>query len=464
MQRSGTIFRSGTPVSQSSVGEQQGQQTNYLYTIGTGMTAGSDDDLLGESFEPPGLENKGLHLEAVSDHSESVTDMPDCLRVNTLRTILYLSVFASFGTLIRILVGRLFGFDCERINPINDWLTPMSKHICVTSSGMTSRYGGALFTDLPANMLGSFIMGLLTTLDHGAQPLPWLPAGHSLQKHTILHVSMKTGMCGSLTTFASWNSQMVAMLDGSKSVLGSQVGSALFGYIIGTMTAVACFVFGTHVSSWLVNARRARMIVSVDDRDHNDSSRANDVENPPHRINILGEGGKIYRQVKGFFSCGASLPFIIFAVVLVGCFVGDFIAKVSFYRFLWMDLALSPLGALLRWFLATRLNSASLWGRSWLPWGTLFANLSACILSILILSFEARYENYLSDRMWTSSLLVALRVGCAGSLSTVSTFAKELVDISKEYPLQAKSYYYGSITILGSMLVSLAIYAMVVRM
>mmetsp|Transcript_27304 Transcript_27304/g.41296 ORF Transcript_27304/g.41296 Transcript_27304/m.41296 type:complete len:794 (+) Transcript_27304:100-2481(+) len=458
------IFRSGTPtelrISPAGNQQQQRQRTNYLYTIGTGKTDGSE-----ESLELAKAGNEIHHLEVVSDRSETTMEIPTYDRINGLQTVLFLSIFASFGTLLRIFSGRLFGFDCEiqTMDPINDWFTPFSKHICVTSSGMTNRYGGALFTDLPANMIGSFIMGLLTNSYHSAQPLPWLSASHPLQKHTILHVAIKTGMCGSLTTFASWNSQMVAMLDGSQCVLGSQVDSALFGYLIGIMTAVSSFVLGTNVSLWLANARGARMVVAVDTDDHDELSRTDNVENPPHHINTLGKKSKVYWKVKRFLSCGTSLPFFVFAGILVGCLVGDFIANIAFYRFLWMDLALSPLGALLRWFLALRFNGVSFWGVTWLPWGTLLANLLACILSILILSLESRYQSYFSDRMWSSSILIALRVGCAGSLSTVSTFVKELVELSKKYPLEAKSYYYGFITIAGSMLLSVALYALIVR-
>jgi hypothetical protein len=55
-------------------------------------------------------------------------------------------------------MGRLFGLDCEQHNDdreaVDDFFMPLSSQICVTSSGKTER-GGAFFTDLPANMLGS---------------------------------------------------------------------------------------------------------------------------------------------------------------------------------------------------------------------------------------------------------------------------------------------------------------------
>ena len=119
-------------------------------------------------------------------------------RRTLVQLIIYLGTFAVFGATIRVYVGRFFGADCELDN-VHDFATPLAKHICVTASGTTEQTGGAFFLDLPANMLGSFIMGLLTTLQQWP-PIPWLRSDHPLQNHDSLHVAMKTGMCGSLTT------------------------------------------------------------------------------------------------------------------------------------------------------------------------------------------------------------------------------------------------------------------------
>ena len=72
--------------------------------------------------------------------------------------VFYVSTFAVFGTVARSYIGRIFGLDCIR-NELDDFtytdfLTPLSEHICITSDGKTQR-GGAIFIDLPANMIGS---------------------------------------------------------------------------------------------------------------------------------------------------------------------------------------------------------------------------------------------------------------------------------------------------------------------
>ncbi len=158
--------------------------------------------------------------------------------------LLHLVAWGQLGVLIRYYLGRVFGGACEPEG--GSWVP------CVTSPGLT-RPGGTLFTDLPANILGSAIMGLLSPADmllmrpgapgapaapaappppaqapqDGAaaeqreaqkQPPP-LPAGDAvqagvpcaclprdspLQKHPALLLGLRTGLCGCLTTFASW--------------------------------------------------------------------------------------------------------------------------------------------------------------------------------------------------------------------------------------------------------------------
>jgi CrcB protein len=78
--------------------------------------------------------------------------------------------------------------------------------------------GDTLFYDFPANVVGSFFIGLLSTgtnlatihsrhcdgHDLSKLQLLFLPASSSLQRHGELHLGLRTGYCGSLTTFSSW--------------------------------------------------------------------------------------------------------------------------------------------------------------------------------------------------------------------------------------------------------------------
>jgi CrcB-like protein, Camphor Resistance (CrcB) len=114
---------------------------------------------------------------------------------NIAAPLFYVSAFAILGTVLRLYVGRFFGLDClqkESQNDVeSDFLFPLSSLVCITSDGRTER-GGAVFIDLPANMLGSFCMGLLSSSG--------LRRDHPLRKDASLNLGLKVGFCGCLTT------------------------------------------------------------------------------------------------------------------------------------------------------------------------------------------------------------------------------------------------------------------------
>lgn len=164
-------------------------------------------------------------------------------------TLVYLAIGGFAGSAARIYLGLLFGGACEKPETVS-WGGSWAP--CITNSGLSTP-GGALFLDIIANMVGSFFMGLL---QRGAQlqldndlPLAFLPASSSFQEWSELHLGLRTGFCGSLTTFASWNNQMVIMACGGKgTVQSTQWLAALVGYIIGMEVALTSFHLGKHVA------------------------------------------------------------------------------------------------------------------------------------------------------------------------------------------------------------------------
>ena len=113
--------------------------------------------------------------------------------------IYYIAIFGVLGAIVRVYMGRLLGGDCERSHDTDDYDFWQASHICLMSNGMTdNRPGGVLFIDLPANVLGSFIMGMLSASK--AHPIPWLDKQHHLQRHSSWHKGLTTGFCGCLTT------------------------------------------------------------------------------------------------------------------------------------------------------------------------------------------------------------------------------------------------------------------------
>ena len=89
------------------------------------------------------------------------------------------------------------------------------------ATGVQHNSLGAYFPDLPSNMLGCFVMGLLaaaSTVGLENKKLVVLLAGsHTWQHMPELHIGLRTGYCGSLTTFASWQ------LDLTEELIGGQV-------------------------------------------------------------------------------------------------------------------------------------------------------------------------------------------------------------------------------------------------
>lgn len=134
-------------------------------------------------------------------------------------TAIYISIFAMLGALTRMVTAQFFGEECASPGTVG-WLAA-SAPLCVTADGYvtsSSGTGGVIFADLPANLFGSFIMGLFqngSVLDLAVpMAIAWLPPNHSFQKMKIIHKAIMTGYCGSVTTFSGWNSAMVVQIFG----------------------------------------------------------------------------------------------------------------------------------------------------------------------------------------------------------------------------------------------------------
>ena len=142
--------------------------------------------------------------------------------------------------------AQLIGEACTNPGTVG-WISAASP-LCVTKDGTTLQEGGIVFADLPSNLLGSFIMGFFqnSVVLNLAIPMAvaWLSPHHPFQHMTILHKGITTGFCGSLTTYSSWNSEMIGIMFGTGKGKATAVWSALFGYIIGMETALGSFVAG----------------------------------------------------------------------------------------------------------------------------------------------------------------------------------------------------------------------------
>jgi len=186
-----------------------------------------------------------------------------------------ISFYTYLGESIRRLVEHLFGLACHIPGSVvwneSQWAP------CTTAPGTTSATGGAMFTDIPANMLGCFFMGLMVSggaaLPGGSadveSPMACFPHSHAFQTWTATHLGLRSGLYGSLTTFASWNTQMIVMICAGKgTVLGTQWVSALFGYLIGWMAAMQSFTCGRDVAIALHRRHNPDLRRQTDDREN----------------------------------------------------------------------------------------------------------------------------------------------------------------------------------------------------
>lgn len=270
------------------------------------------------------------------------------------------------------------------------------------------------------------------------------------------------------TTFASWNTQMVVMLEGTYADLGSQVAPALFGYLVGAACAVSSFVFGRHVYDWWravhpiipgsgfnAAAAAATAVMVLDDDEERRASAAS--------TSPLGqESGckRCWERFAVFIGIRVS-PFVLLAVFLGAFFEADFVQGIAFYRKMWLSSLVAPFGALLRWKLA-KYNESKGYVKclEWVPWGTLMANMIAVVISAIMEAVELHYLDPQDPGYeWLVAILPAIETGFAGSLSTVSTFVKEIVDMKS--PGRQFIYCWGSLVL--AMFVGLLCYAPIVR-
>jgi CrcB protein len=405
-----------------------------------------------------------------------VITRPYQVKEHYLEALFYVSVSAIVGSSVRIYMARFFGKDCE-VNVDTDFFTSLSANICVTNGGRTYQTGGALFYDFPANVVGCFVMGLITPGPdtHHRARIPWLHREHPLQRDDVFLESLGIGFCGSLTTFASWNTQMIVMLDGTHCDLGSQIVPVLLGYVLGLMGAFCGFQFGRQIGLWMYDIKHSGEGEAAQLSWEEEMEKAAvdaDTAGAGHRgVELVDDVDR--DSLKPVPNHLHKIPLFLTAIgLLVAFVVAGFVYDNSFYQGMTLQWFGSPVGSLLRWRLSV-LNSGTredfcLKGLPrWVPWGTVCANVSAAVIGAVMTGLDDRYFSSSSQSTytdeWLSALIFAINSGLAGSLSTVSTLMKETVVLMEKHNGEAKSHYYAFGTCFFSMLLGLALYSATVR-
>jgi fluoride ion exporter CrcB/FEX len=145
--------------------------------------------------------------------------------------LVQLALWSQAGVLLRVLVSKLASSGCA-----GAWGP------CVE--------GGGLFKDLPANALGSFIMGALASSSAlglaGGKALVALPASHPAQRDFELQAGLRTGFCGCLTTFAAWMLELV-----TAAISENQWFDLFFGLLVGLEVAICSYAAGVHLALYV---------------------------------------------------------------------------------------------------------------------------------------------------------------------------------------------------------------------
>ncbi|KAL3689333.1 hypothetical protein R1sor_015642 [Riccia sorocarpa] len=309
----------------------------------------------------------------------------------------HLTTFGIIGVLIRYGLENLFG------PPVG---------------GVTSN-NGALFNDLPANMLGSFFMGWVGVVFKKDISL--------FSEH--LAVGLSTGLMGSITTYAAMIQRMVANMVGGRWVNG------ISGLVLGMELAQVSLIIG--VDSAKLMCKILERINHIRDRRGLKPLQAPSPDNTRRRYCSL----------------------LIFTLVGGGLWVGSLVLTIfdrssRSRRTLWLACVVAPPGVWMRWYFA-RLNGQGIGQKHlmrWLPVGTLLVNVVASSMEAGLATVEAAVENY-NSRLWIESL----QLGLFGCLSTVSTFVAE-IQTMHQGKNRWRAYVYPLSTIVTSVVMGLLIY------
>ncbi|CAI5489129.1 unnamed protein product [Closterium sp. Naga37s-1] len=279
-----------------------------------------------------------------------------------------------------------------------------------------------VFIDLPANIAGSFMMGVV---------------GVAAKRHIAaysehLAIGLATGLCGCVTTLASWNQRMLAILASGLWV------RALAGYIVGAALPFVSLMAGIDFADgikWQIK-------------------RANDRRTargkPPLRAPRGDHFDRRWASLLLFFC----LSVFLVTAAAIGTALDDWSSKT---RRLWFACVVAAPGAWIRWYLSWLNGGAVGKGRwwQWVPVGTVAANVSASALEAALSTVVLAYNSEVSVLA-----IGAIQLGFLGSLSTVSTLMVEVLALHKAKTGRCwRPYFYlYCITILPSFLIGLLVY------
>ncbi|CAN6830485.1 hypothetical protein HID58_058137 [Brassica napus] len=299
----------------------------------------------------------------------------------------HLAVFGILGAVTRYMLQKLFGPNVAQ----------------VTSDG------SILFLDLPANMVGSFLMGWFGVVFKA----------DITRVSEFLAIGLSTGYLGSLTTFSGWNQKMLDLsADG-------QWLYAVLGFLFGLFLSAYSIILGVETAKgfrWLLRRR-----ASSSEEKKQSCLKAN-----TYKRNIM--------------SMILMLTLLMaFLIVSATELVKEF-DKGTNKAQLWLGCLVAAPGVWIRWFLA-RLNGRGM-GKNgqylrWVPFGTLIANVAAASVMAALATLKKSV-----DTPTCNTVASGVQFGLLGCLSTVSTFMAEFNAMREsDYPWRAYAYAFFTIAV-----------------
>lgn len=224
-----------------------------------------------------------------------------------------------------------------------------------------------------------------------------------------LLLGLRDGFCGALSSFSSWNSAMVNLMEDNK------FGEAFVGYMLGLQLPIIAYRFGQHVAVYVFiwrckyeSSRDRRRGYGIRVDQHEDSERdagpdgvlANEPQKPTYELPSLR----------------ALITAVFILALVTQCTSLSFFANQENQQ-LALSLLFSPLGVLARW----RLSKYNYW-KPGFPIGTFTANILACALSGSLGKILAG-----NPGPRESIVLVSIVAGFGGTMSSLATFIVEVL-------------------------------------
>ncbi|WZY91510.1 hypothetical protein YC2023_063839 [Brassica napus] len=335
-----------------------------------------------------------LSPEANNSGKEEEPVLPKYLEYISCLT--HLAVFGILGAVTRYMLQKLFGPTIAQ----------------VTSDG------SILFLDLPANMVGSFLMGWFGVVFKA----------DITRFSEFLAIGLSTGYLGSLTTFSGWNQKMLDLSADGEWLY------AVLGFLFGLFLSAYSIILGVETAKgfrWLLRRRAS-----------SEEKKQSCLKANAYKRNIMS----MILMVTLLMA---------FLIVSATELVKEFEKGTSKAQ-LWLGCLVAAPGVWIRWFLA-RLNGRGL-GKDgqylrWVPFGTLIANVAAASVMAALATLKKSV-----DTPTCNTVASGVQFGLLGCLSTVSTFMAEF-NAMRESDKPWRAYAYASFTIAVSFAMGTIIYS-----